>query len=248
MDRELTPEEIELLLPAYALDAVDDDERAVIDAHLEGDAEARAELASLQRTASMLGHAGGPAPAAVWEKLELAIADGPARVPRPSPPVPIARAGARRRRHIGWIAAAAAAVVALVVAGGVVLVDDGGRDGPSSPEVALAQAARDANNAPGARHAVLHDADGATLATAVVLPDGTGYLTSTKMPKLTAAQTYQLWGLTKQHTISLGVMGNNPRVVAFTVAGRPLGLAITTEIAGGVAVSTQTPAAVGDFA
>ena len=67
------------------------------------------------------------------------------------------------------------------------------------------------------------------------------------MPKLTAAQTYQLWGLTKQHTISLGVMGNNPKVVAFTVAGRPLGLAITTETAGGVAVSTQAPAAVGNF-
>jgi anti-sigma factor RsiW len=247
MDRELTPEEIELLLPAYALDAIDDDERALIDAYLETHPDARAELASLQRTASMLGHTGGPAPAIVWEKLELAIANGPERVPRPSPPVPITQARARRPRNIGWIAAAAAAVVALVV-GGAVVVNDSGSESSSSPEVALAQAARDANGAPGARHAVLQAADGATLATAVVLPDGTGYLTSTKMPKLTPAQTYQLWGLTKQHTISLGVMGNNPRVVAFTVAGRPLGLAITTETAGGVAVSTQAPAAVGNFA
>ena len=246
MDRELTPEEIESLLPAYALDAVDDDERAAIDAVLATDSEARAEVASLQRTASMLGHTGGPAPAAVWEKLELAIANGPERVPRPSPVVPINRAQSRRPRHVGWIAAAAAVVVALVIGGAVVISDSG--DGSSSPQVALAAAARDANDAPGARHTELQDAEGNTLATAVVLPDGTGYLTSTKMPKLTAAQTYQLWGLTKQHTISLGVMGKNPKVVAFTVAGRPLGLAITAETAGGVAVSTQAPAAVGNFA
>jgi len=247
MDRELTPEEIELLLPAYALDAIDDDERALVDAYLETHPDARAELASLQRTASMLGHTGGPAPAIVWEKLELAIANGPERAPRPSPPVPITQARARRPRNIGWIAAAAAVVVALVV-GGAVVVNDSGSESSSSPEVALAQAARDANDAPGARHAVLQSADGATLAMAVVLPDGTGYLTSTKMPKLTPTQTYQLWGLTKAHTISLGVMGNNPRVVAFTVAGRPLGLAITTETAGGVAVSANTPAAAGNFA
>jgi anti-sigma-K factor RskA len=246
MDRELTPEEIESLLPAYALDAVDDDERAAIEAYLETDPEAREEVAALQRTASMLGHTGGPAPAVVWEKLELAIANSAQRVPRSSPVVPISRARSRRPRNVGWIAAAAAVVAALVIGGAVVVNDSGGES--SSPQVALANAARDASNAPGARHAVLQDADGNQLATAVVLPDGTGYLTSTKMPKLTAVQTYQLWGLTKQHTISLGVMGSNPKVVAFTVAGKPLGLAITTEPAGGVAVSTQTPAAYGNFA
>ena len=246
MDLELTPEEIDSLLPAYALDAVDDDERTAIEMYLETDPEARAEVAALQRTASMLGHTGGPAPAVVWEKLELAIADGPERVPRPSPVVPITSARSRRPRNVGWIAAAAAVVAALVIGGAVVMSDSGGES--SSPQVALANAARDANNAPGARHAVLQDADGHQLAKAVVLPDGTGYLTTTKMPKLTAAQTYQLWGLTKQHTISLGVMGSNPKVVAFTVAGNPLGLAITTETAGGVAVSTQAPAAVGNFA
>jgi len=34
MDRELTPEEIVELLPAYALDAVDDDERASVETYL----------------------------------------------------------------------------------------------------------------------------------------------------------------------------------------------------------------------
>ena len=41
MDRELTPEEITELLPAYALDALDDDERAIVEAYLASDAGAR---------------------------------------------------------------------------------------------------------------------------------------------------------------------------------------------------------------
>ena len=108
--------------------------------------------------------------------------------------MPITQARARRPRNIGWIAAAAAVVVALVV-GGAVVVSDSGSESSSSPEVALAQAARDANDAPGARDAVLQDADGATLATAVVLPDGTGYLTSTKLPKLTPATDVSALGV-----------------------------------------------------
>ncbi len=61
MDRELTPEEIKDLLPAYAIDAVDDDERAAIDAYLDTDDDARDEVASIQRAASFLAHTGGPA-------------------------------------------------------------------------------------------------------------------------------------------------------------------------------------------
>jgi hypothetical protein len=62
MDRELTPDEITELLPAYALDAVDDDERAAIDAYLDARPDERDEVADLQVTASMLAHAGGPPP------------------------------------------------------------------------------------------------------------------------------------------------------------------------------------------
>ena len=77
MDRELTPEEIAELLPAYALDAVDDDERAAIDAYLTSHPEERDALADLQVTASMLAHTGGPPPDGVWERLESIIATTP---------------------------------------------------------------------------------------------------------------------------------------------------------------------------
>src|SRR4051794_7062182 len=126
MDRELTPEEIESLLPAYALDAIDDGERTAIEAYLATHPDARAEAFSLQQTASLLGHSGGPAPAAVWDKLELAITSAPAPVVPPTPtvgppaPVPIEQARSRRRRPVGWLVAAAALVVVLV-AGAVVV-------------------------------------------------------------------------------------------------------------------------------
>ena len=84
------------------------------------------------------------------------------------------------------------------------------------------------------------------LAKAVVLPDGTGYLTS-ELPALPAGRTYQLWGVDNRNTISLGVMGRSPSVVAFQAAGRPVALAVTEERAGGVPSSANQPTAVGDL-
>jgi hypothetical protein len=43
------------------------------------------------------------------------------------------------------------------------------------------------------------------------------------------------------------VMGRRPNVVAFQAAGHPAALAITEERAGGVPVSKNDPAAVGDL-
>src|SRR4051794_27694302 len=77
MDRELTPEEITELLPAYALDAVDDDERAAIETYLGAHPEAHDAVNDLQLTASMLAHTGGPPPDGVWERLETIIAATP---------------------------------------------------------------------------------------------------------------------------------------------------------------------------
>ena len=49
MDRELTPEEITELLPAYALDAVDDDERAAIETYLAAHPDERATSSPISR-------------------------------------------------------------------------------------------------------------------------------------------------------------------------------------------------------
>ena len=248
MDRELTPDEITELLPAYALDAVDDDERAAIDAYLETHPEERDAVAELQVAASMLAHTGGPPPEGVWERLESMISSTPpplqlvspptALTPRRAPGSPTARPDRRWR----WLAAAAA-VVALVF-GGLWLVERDGGGGGAADTAALAQAAA---TAPGARHVALADQDGNTRATAVVTRDGTGYLTS-NLPPAPAGHTYQLWGISRAGTISLGVLGRDPGTVAFKAAVPTTSLAITTEVAGGVPVTHNSPDAVGDIA
>ena len=135
---------------------------------------------TLQVTASMLAHTGGPPPDGRLGEARVdhrerrrAAARTAARAVVASRSTPAPRS-ARVDRRWQWLAAAAA-VVALAF-GGLWLVDAAGDDrGRSTPPRC---ARRGARRAPGARHAALTDADGDTLATAVVTRDGTGYLTS----------------------------------------------------------------------
>jgi hypothetical protein len=246
MDHELTPDEIHDLLAPYALDAVDDDERAAVDAYLADHPDARREVAELQAAASMLAHTGGAPPEGVWERLESIVTSSPPPprvLPPPtvltprSPPAPVGQPDRRWR----WLAAAAA-VVAFVFAGLWLVArgDDGG--GAATSTAALAQQAA---AAPGSRHVILTDEAGNELATAVVTRDGAGYLTS-KLPVAAAGHTYQLWGISRTGTISLGVLGRDPGIVAFKAAVPTSALAITTEVAGGVPASQNAPDAVGD--
>jgi anti-sigma factor RsiW len=254
MDPELTDQEIQDLLAAYAIDAVDDDERAVVERYVESHPDAAAEVQAFRHAAAMLAYTGGPVPEGVWDSLAPALAERrrraetaenvvplPSRRPQsePMPDSPTARSPHRVR----WLAAAA--VAAFLLVGGVVAIvfatDSGGG---ASREDQLAAAARAAGKQPGARNVTLESPDGRALARVVVLPSGRAYLSS-ELPALGSGRTYQLWALQAGDRLNLGVIGRDPRVVAFRMRGNPDGVAVTNEVAGGVQQSRKAPVAVG---
>lgn len=86
MARELTPRELDELLGAYALDAVDAAEREQVERYLLVNAEARAEVARFRETASMLAFAGADAPSGLWDSIAASLEAEPPRLEVPEVP------------------------------------------------------------------------------------------------------------------------------------------------------------------
>jgi anti-sigma factor RsiW len=77
-DRQLTHEEIQELLGAYALDAVDPDEADIVRVHLLSCPRCAAEVAAYHEVSGMLANSGGDAPEALWEGIADRLVPGPA--------------------------------------------------------------------------------------------------------------------------------------------------------------------------
>ena len=73
--------ELDELLGAYALDAVEDDERRRVEDYLEINPRAAAEVREHREVATMLAYTGMEAPAGLWERIAAELEE-PA--PRPS--------------------------------------------------------------------------------------------------------------------------------------------------------------------
>ncbi len=235
--------DLDALLGAYALDALDPEERARVDAYLERNPRARDEADELRETAASLAlaQAGEPiAPDGLWTRISNVIATE--RRAAPTTDTLAARRSARLTRATRWsVALAAAAVVAAVALGARVVVLDRRLDRSSTIAAAFDRAARQH----GAREVALASRDGARLARIVLLPDGSGYLRNDTMHALPADRTYQLWAVTgagsRPVVISAGVLGRDPSAVAFHSAGPVRAFAVTIERAPGVVTSTQQP-------
>jgi anti-sigma factor RsiW len=243
---ELTHTDIQELLGAYALDAVDADEAAAIDAHLVGCPRCRSEVAEHREAATLLSFSGATAPDAVWSRIAADLEETPPPFvpPRPDPGRRATDVARRRRTPMGLVAAAialAAAVIGLL--GAQVVRQDRRIDqlAAIADQRGLGQAAAAAAVAPDARTVRLASDDGARTVAAVVLPDGQGYLVEAHLPALDRDQTYQLWGVIGAQTISLGVIGGDPTVTPFKATGPLTALAITAEHTGGAVAPTTAP-------
>ena len=263
-----THQDIQELLGAFALDAVDDDERDVIEAHLAACPRCRAEVEGHRETAALLAHSGERAPEGVWDRIATALDESPpaldltrivpgqetAEPAQPADELADRRADRAAPRSIPLRVAAAAMAVAAAVALflGVAL----GRNDNDRLErlEALAQdmekavvsnAAYAALNDPANEQIRLVSADGTASAQLVRRPDGTGYLVPGSLAPLPEGRVYQLWAVRSDAKISLGVLGSAPEVSAFRMMGPVAAFAVTEEVAGGVAVSQNQPVVVG---
>ena len=282
--------EIQELLGAYALDAVDKDVAEVIDQHLKECVKCSVEVAQHHEVAGLLANSGGASPAGLWDGIAARLngasppswerlasrlgtapdarataedADvgaavahgsdtgGTADGPTPAQVVPIDRARRRNRMLVrgASIVAAAAAVVAVVLgvqvhhlhgqvsalqSNRLSAVERSALADPSTKTIELA--AGSAADAPSRK------------VTVVLTKSGTGFVEAGALDALPSDQTYQLWAVIGDQTISLGLLGSQPSVVPFSVAGNAdvSAFAITAERAGGVVHSTHQPVVAGE--
>jgi hypothetical protein len=264
--------DLQELLGAYALDAVDPELAGTIEDHLRHCARCAQEVAEHYEVAGLLANSGGAAPTGLWQS----IAD---RLGETRPPsweqvargleVPLDRAtsvpvegfaavegspssgsdGSRRHRRIvrSALAVAAATIVVVAVVLGVQVGDLHHQlDHARSPS--LIQAEQTALAAPSTRQIRLTpppatEESAKTEVTVVLTQSGSGFVVTHQLPALPGGRTYQLWAVTGEQKISLGLLGSDPRLAPFSVAGnRPVdAFAITAEHAGGVVQTANTP-------
>lgn len=234
--------EIEELLGVYAVDGLDDDERAIVDGHLVACPRCVAEVAWHRNVAARLT-AGGPAPPGVWNRIAAALEEPPPPLrlaPVAAPPVRIR--AVKALAGMVAVAAAALAVLGIGLHGQDRRLD---RMQTTLAEDGLRRSAVAALSDPASRTLKLGSTDRPTVAQAAVLPDGRGYLLADQLPPLPADRTYQLWVLVDNQRVSAGLLGRHPTVAVFHAGGRFDGLAITEEEASGVIVSRHAPVVFG---
>jgi anti-sigma factor RsiW len=255
MERVTPHPEMQELLGAYALDAVDGEEREQLERHLAGCAECRAELAEYREVMALMGDVRTAPPPGVWDRIAAGLDTQPpplrlerveGRIQAPSP--------ARPRRAVSMrLFVAAAAVAAVIVAAlGIEVAHLNARTNRLHGVIAaqaLAGAYNSAASQAGARRVDLRGTGGQQPVAAVVLADGTAYLDGRPLPRLAADRTYQLWGLGAAGVppISLAVMGSSPGIRQFGVPTGVGTLAISVEHSGGAVAPTTTPVAAGQL-
>ena len=192
MGRELTPAELDELLPLYALGALDTDELEQVEHYVRRSAVARDEVDVAARGGKPPPQSAGRArPPRLWTRIEGMLTEPPpntliAPAPAPSRPRQLPSRSTRPRR----VLLASAALVACIAIGisvflGVKVSDQQSRIDQLAALMhhdTMANQAEAAKAVRGADLVMLTSADATHTAQVVVLPDGTGYLMHPELP------------------------------------------------------------------
>lgn len=233
--------EVEELLGAFALDALEPDEAQDVERHLLTCPRCRAEVIELREVAALWANSGADAPEGVWDRIVDALDAAP-----PPMRLEVVSLDRRRRRVRRAVAGALAAAAVLVVAVlGLQVRHQNDRVGKVEVAQGLDSAVARAVSDPQSRTTNLVDKDGKKVAFVVVSKDGTGYLVadSSAMPPI-ENRIYQLWGATQSgQVVSLGVMdqagiygfpaNQSFTTVMVTVEERPVDASHNSAIASG---------------
>ena len=256
--QERRPGDDPLLAGAWALDALDDDERAGYEERLRRHPEERADAESLRAAATRLGEAEAVAPPAHLRGAVLAaIAGTPQEPQEPREPgelrgpqrpqeaqrpqvVDLAAERTRRRGPSRWsVLVAAAGIVVAAVGVGVGVGQRGEQQVVAQPSAA--QRAAELLTAPGARVSTVAASSGGT-ATVVRAGQQVAVLT-TGLPAAGAGRDYQLWLVSGDALTSAGMLRVSADGSAATVVDAPSvdAVGISVEPEAGSQQPTTTP-------
>lgn len=233
--------DIHALSGAYAVNALDDIERAQFERHLAACETCRDEVTSLREASSMLAETVSFEPPAALRARVLAGIE----TVRPLPPAidaPVVLAERRKRRLPGLVAAAA--VVALLGAGGAVWQpwsDD-------SSQGTVVSAADQVLGAPDAETWTKSPVTGGTIKVTRSRELNLAVVEAKGLPDLGDDQTYELWLQHDGEMVAAGLMPEGSAVVVLT--GDPASAeatAVSIEPAGGSEKPTTFPIAFFEF-
>ena len=260
-------DDLDGLLGAYVLDALDNDERRRVEEYLAHSPAARAEVDRLTDSFDLVVAEDAPEMtprAELWDRIAVSLPPRTDRLPQnperaePAEPVEtpqgtdtteVADAGgdelgtrraARARRTTSTttrIIVSIAAAVIVVLVGLTVV-----RQSTTRTSSLAAQIQRDADaaaNAPGSKTFTLTGESDASVKV-VVDASGRGFVSPDGLPALDEGSTYQLWSVDNGTPVSLGILGSDPGLTVVATGPDLSSMAITAEPAGGSPAPTSS--------
>jgi anti-sigma-K factor RskA len=262
------PENMHVLTGSYALDALDAQERAEFERHLQHCPSCQAEVRGLRETAARLAIARAAQPPARMEQRVLAATYRTRQLPplagdrlrRDFGRTRLARLFARwpatgqprRSRGNGWSnswlrsprlvgALAAASVVAAVGLGITQVSTQHQLDSAQASSVAIAKVL----DAPDARIEATSATPGGAVTVVVSALQREAVVTTRGMPALSSSRVYQVWVMSSSGARSVGLLSSTNQVGELLASGVRSGdqIGITVEPSGGSPHPTTTPVA-----